>query len=348
MKDKVLAKLFEGFDKQLLSEEVQTEVSALLDKMVEAKVAEALKQLQEKEVKLKEWVSEQNKILQEKEKALEEVTSAFAAEQRSIADQKEAICLESIKEFMEAAEKVNAEEIALVKEQLISVALEQCAESKKYMEEIAIEELKEHKNLQEAALAREVDAFKGKIVERVSEFMDTKFTEAIPAKIMEAAVQAAAYKPIVESMIKTFGKAYIQFDSTGHTAIKEAKEETEKLTESLNAKIKDNVRLAARVKDLEKATKINNLLEGLTAKQKERAKVLLERYELGEIEDAFKKIKEVVIEESVRKPAQQTVITETAKKQMQKLQESVTGGQPQNLDPEMNSWVNGLNRSLKG
>jgi hypothetical protein len=347
MKDKVLAKLFEGFDKQLLSEEVQKEVSSLIDQMVEAKVAQATKQLQEKEAKLKEWLAEQNKVLAEKEAALEEVATAFADEQRKLSEEKENIVFESIKEYVELTQQIAAEEAVALKEEVEKVALETCKEYQKHIEQVTIEELKEHKIMQEAALAREVDAFKEKIVGGVSEFMDAKFQESIPAHIMEAAVQVAAYKPLVEGMIKTFGKSYIQFDSTGHAAIKEAKVETEQLTESLNAKIKDNVRLAARVKELEKANKINNLLEGLTAKQRERAKVLLEKYETSELEDAFKKIKDVVIEESVRKPAPQSVLTENAKKQMQKLQESA-GIVEQHVDPDMRSWVSNLNRDLKG
>lgn len=346
MKDKVLAKLFEGFDKQLLSEEVQSEVSSLIDQMVTSKVADATKQLQEKEAKLKEWLAEQNKVLTEKEQALEEVATAFAEKCAKETEEKEAIMFESIKEYMETAEKIAAESAQELREEIMKTTLAECEEYKKHIETVTLEELKEHKLTQEAVLAREVDAFKEKMVSSVGHYIDKRFEESIPANIMEAAVQVAAYKPLVEGMIKAFGKSYIQFDSTGHAAIKEAKVETEKLTESLNAKVKDNVRLSARVKELERATKVSSLLEGFTAKQKERAKVLLEKYEIDELDVAFKKIKDVVIEESVRKPAQ-TVVTENAKKQLQKLQESVDGTDTSKLDPEMGSWVKDLNRNLK-
>jgi hypothetical protein len=346
MKDKVLAKLFEGFDKQLLSEEVQGEVSSLIDQMVAAKVGDATKQLQEKETKLKEWLAEQNKVLTEKEKALEEVATAFAAKCAKEAEDKEAVMFESIKEYMESAEAIAAESAQELREKIMQTTLAECEEYKKHIETVTLEELKEHKLTQEAVLAREVDAFKGKMVDSVGQYIDTRFEKFIPENIMEAAVQLAAYKPLVEGMIKTFGKSYIQFDSTGHAAIKEAKVETGKLTESLNAKVKDNVRLSARVKELERATKVSSLLEGFTAKQKERAKVLLEKYETDELDVAFKKIKDVVIEESVRKPAQ-TVVTENAKKQLQKLQESVDNPDAEKLGPEMGSWVKDLNRNLK-
>jgi hypothetical protein len=347
MKDKVLAKLFEGFDQQLLSEEVQAEVSSLIDQMVKAKVAEATRKLEEKETKLKEWLAEQNNILVEKEKALEEVATSFSDKMASESSDKESVMFESIKEFIERAEAIAAQEANALKEQIVQTTLEECEQYKQHIEAVTLEELKEHKVTQEAVLARDVDAFKGTLVERLSQFMDSRFEESIPAEVMEAAVQAAAYKPLVEGMIKTFAKGYIQFDSTGHTAIKEAKVEAEKLTESLNAKVKDNVRLSARVKELERATKVSSLLEGFTAKQKDRAKVLLEKYESDELDVAFKKIKDVVIEESVRKPAP-TVITETAKKQMQKLQESADGTAVSTVDPEMKSWVTDLNRNLKG
>jgi len=346
MKDKVLAKLFEGFDQQLLSEEVQNEVSALIEQMVQAKVADATKKLTEKETKLKEWLAEQNKTLVEKEQALEEVATTFAEKCAAEATEKEQVMFESIKDYVAMAESIAAQEATTLKEQIINETLAQCEEYKNHIETVTLEELKEHKVTQEAALARDVDKFKETLVGRLSEFMDARFEQSIPASVMEAAVQAAAYKPLVEGMIKTFAKGYIQFDSTGHTAIKEAKVEAEKLTESLNAKVKDNVRLSARVKELERATKVSSLLEGFTAKQKERAKVLLEKYEADELDVAFKKIKDVVIEESVRKPAQ-TVITENAKKQMQKLQESADGTAVSNVDPEMKSWASTLNRDLK-
>lgn len=346
MKDKVLAKLFEGFDKQLLSEEVQTEVSGLIDQMVQAKVAEATKKLSEEKEKLKEWVAEQNNVLQEKEKALEEVAEAFAAKCAEENAEKEKIVMESLAEYVAETEKVATDAANEFRDGIIKVTLEECEEYKKHIEQVTLEELKEHKISQEAVLAKEVNKFKEMMVERVGEFMDSRLEKAIPQNVMEAAVQAAAYKPLVEGMIKTFAKGYVQFDSTGVTAIKEAKQEANKLTESLNAKVRDNVRLSARVKELEKATKISSLLEGFTAKQKERAKSLLEKYETEELESAFKKIKDVVIEESVRKPAQ-SVITETAKKQLQKLQESVEGIDTHNSDPEMKSWISNLNRDLK-
>jgi len=346
MKDKVLAKLFEGFDKSLLSEEVQNEVSSLIDQMVQAKIATESKKIMEKEAKLKAWVEEQNNVLKEKEKVLEEVAKAFSDKCINESKQKEAIMMEAINEYVGLAESIAREEGTSLKEHLESIALEQCGEYKSYIEKITLEELNEHKISQEAVLARDVDKFKEKMVEKVGQFMDTRFEQTIPKDIMEAAVQAAAMKPIVEGIVKVFGKSYIQFDSTGHTAIKEAKAEAEKLTESLNAKIRDNVRLSARLKELEKANKLSSLLEGFTATQKDRAKVLLEKYETDELEGAFKKIKDVVIEQSVRKPAPQTVITESQKKQMQKIKESVDETGNSNLDPEMKSWVKDLNRNI--
>lgn len=347
MKDKVLAKLFEGFDKQLLSEEVQSEVSSLIDQMVAAKVSEATKALQEKEAKLKSWLEEQNKVLKEKESVLEEVAKNFAENCATEMAEKEKVLFESLNEYVERTQEIAAQEATALKEQVMKIALENCKEYQSHIENVTIEQLKEHKITQEAALAREVDTFKEKIVSSISDFMDARFEKAIPANIMEAAVQVAAYKPLVEGMIKTFAKGYVQFDSTGLETIKEAKQEAEKLTESLNAKIKDNVRLSARVKELEKAEKISSLLEGLTAKQKDKAKFLLEKCELDELDTTFKRIKDTVIEESVRKPVSSQNITETAKKQIQKLQESV-GNVSIVMDPEMSSWAKTLNRDLKG
>jgi hypothetical protein len=134
MKDKVLAKLFEGFDKQLLSEEVQGEVSSLIDQMVTSKVAEATKHLQEKESKLKEWLAEQNKVLVEKEKALEEVATAFAGKCAKEAEEKEAVMFESIKEYMETAERIAAESAQELKEEIMKTTLAECEEYKEHIE----------------------------------------------------------------------------------------------------------------------------------------------------------------------------------------------------------------------
>lgn len=355
MSDKqIVDKLFESAGTEVLSEETKEQIKHMIDAKVEARLAEATKQLKEKENNLKKWLEEQNRQLREKEFALEEVAESFAKQCADEMKEKEAIMFESLKEFKQQAEIIIAESSQEFKNNILETTLQECAEYKTAIEEETIKEtithISEYKKLQEAALAKEVDTAKATIVDRMSKYLDTKVQEAIPAKVMEAAVEAAAYRPLVENMIKTFAQGYVKFDSTGYTAIKEAKAEASRLSESVNAKTKDIVRLTSKVKELERSQKILSLCEGLTAKQRTQAKVLLEKVETENLDEAFNKLKKNLIEESVRVQPQVQKNTESAKKQLEKLQESVVNKDTQvvsDVSSEIDEWAKSVNRNFE-
>jgi hypothetical protein len=351
MSDKNIAdKLLESTDAELLTPETKEQVNSMIEAKVEARLAEATKQLKDKEKNLKAWLEEQNRQLKEKEAALEEVAESFAKQCADEMTQKEAIMFESLQELKQRSEEIVAESCEEFKKNILETTLQECVEYKSAIEEETITHISEYKKLQEAALAKEVDNAKATIVDRMSKYLDTKVQDAIPAKVMEAAVEAAAYRPLVESMIKTFAQGYVKFDSTGYTAIKEAKAEALRLSESVTAKSKDNVRLAAKVKELERSQKILSLCESLTAKQRVQAKILLEKVETDNLDEAFNKMKKNLIEESVRVQPQAQKITESAKKQLEKIQESVIAPdapEASDVSSEISSWAKDLNRNYE-
>jgi hypothetical protein len=351
MSDKNIAdKLLESTDAELLTPETKEQVNSMIEAKVEARLAEATKQLKDKEKNLKAWLEEQNRQLKEKESALEEVAESFAKQCADEMTQKEAIMFESLQELKQRSEEIVAESCEEFKKNILETTLQECGEYKSAIEEETITHISEYKKLQEAALAKEVDNAKATIVDRMSKYLDTKVQDAIPAKVMEAAVEAAAYRPLVESMIKTFAQGYVKFDSTGYTAIKEAKAEALRLSESVTAKSKDNVRLAAKVKELERSQKILSLCESLTAKQRVQAKILLEKVETDNLDEAFNKMKKNLIEESVRVQPQAQKITESAKKQLEKIQESVIAPdapEASDVSSEISSWAKDLNRNYE-
>lgn len=344
MKDKILAKLFEGFDASLLNDELKEQVNEMVEELVNERVAEATKKLEEKEAKLKEFVVKLKNEQTEKEQVMNEVCSEFARRLSEEQKEKEQIMEQALVEYQEVTEKLIAENISEFRDVSLQVMEEEYGTLEESIKQVALEQLAEYKAQQEAVTAKEVDAIKMELVEKISSFIDKELENSIPKEIMESAVKVAAYEPLVESMIKTFGKGYINFDGTGETIIREAKEENTRLSESLSAKVKDNVRLAAKVRELERSNRLATLTEGMTRKQKDKMTALLEKHDLESLEEGFNKFKDIVIEQSVKQTSkQETNMSNKVRSRVEKLQENAEYG---HLDPELASWKKSLDREL--
>lgn len=346
MKDKILAKLFEGFDSSLLNDELKEQVNGMIDELVSERVAAATAELEEKETRLKEYALKLKSELVEKEQVMNDVCEEFAKELAAQTAEKEKILEEALAEYKTITESILAQDVSEFKETILQVMEEENLEVQKQLQEVAIQQIAEYKLQQEAVTAKEVDAIKMELVEKMSEFMDKSLKESIPSHVMESAVKVAAYEPLVEGMIKTFGKGYLSFEGTGESVIREAKNENVRLSEALSAKVKDNVKLAAKVRELERNAKLSSLTEGMTSKQKAKMSALLEKHDLDALEEGFNKYKDMVIEQSVKTVKPQTdSMSNKVRSRVEKLQENNSFG---GIDPnsEMGQWTKALQRDL--
>jgi len=361
----VLEQIFEGLDKNLVSAELRQKVSEMIEGVVKTRVEALTQDLAAKEAvfleeagKLKSEYETKEKslmdLIAQKEKVLEEEANAFAEKVVGSINEKEAIMVEEVENYRKQVEQLVAEEASAYRDHLESIVKEESENYKNFVESIAIEEARNHKTQQDAVLAKEVGEFKKEMVDKISEFFEAELVKNIPQEVMESAVKLSAYEPLVESIMGVFSKNYIKLDTTSYEVIKEARKANEDLTLSINAKVKDNVRLAARNKELEKRAKISEITEGMTIDQRKKAVQLLENYNLEEIDAKFAQVKDIIIESSVKgtpvvnetkngTPAksEKQPLSENAKKQLEKLKsEPLT----ESVSSEMSEYVKRLHR----
>ena len=356
----ILNKVFEGIDQNLISEDTKKKVTEMINSVVEARVTAKAADVLEKNKKLVQLakdaqLSEANtkKEFAEKEAILKEEAKNFVGKIAEEFTQKEAILIESLNEYKQETEKTVKEVAVEYRHRLEKVVMDESAAYREFIEQIALEEASEFKKMQESALANDVSTFKETMLNRVDEYLGTQITEKIvPANLMEAAAEAAAYKPLVEEMVGLLSKNYIKLDSTGYETVKAAKSENVKISEAYNNKVKETVKLETRVKELEKKVKLNSLTEGMTQAQKQKASRLLENYSVEQLDDKFTAIKDIIIKESV-KPERVSLKQETnaaakaenVTRQVNKLVESVTKPVGKvGFDSEISEWATNLTK----
>jgi hypothetical protein len=303
----VVSEIFKGIDEKLVSEEVKTKVGEMINTVVESKVAEkaaeisaSTRKLAEENVSLKAKIDQMISEMAEKEKYLQEAARDLGKKLAQEVAEKEAILAETAAEYRTEVENILKETASTYRESLEKEALDVAEEYKTFMESVVLQEASEFKKLHEAASAEKLESFKADLVEKADQYMMAELQKSIPAKIMEAAAEASALKPIVEGVIALVETHGIKVDKTGLEALKKAKDENAKLSESFNAKLSDNVKLNARVKELEKSVKITQLTEGMTQAQKQKASKLLESYSVNELDSKFKAIKDIIVNESIK------------------------------------------------
>lgn len=356
MDKKVLEKLFEGFGKDVITPETKTQISSMIDDLVETRVKAKTIELEEQVKKLQE----KENLLKEKEKIVVEEAKNLAKKLGREFVAREKVMFEEINNYkrqtQSVVEKIVLESCSEYKDQVEKIALEEAKNLQTAMEDILVEQAVEAKKLQEAELAKEVSVFRESLVNKVSEFMEAELTKNIPQDIMESAAENAALRPLVEGMVKTFGKNYIQLDSTSMDVIKEAKAEINKLSEAYNVKVKESVKLSAQVRELEKKLKLESLTKGMTSSQKTKVFKILEGYNVNEIDEKFNQVRDIIINESVKTPSRVSKedLKENnkfvpAKNSVVQKQLDRISGQVMNegVDPEVASWRNTLKQQLK-
>jgi hypothetical protein len=344
--DDILAKMFEGVG-EVMTPETKTTVANMINDLVETRVKATLAETEEK---LKSLEAEKAQMISEmdaKEEILKESATEFARKLAKEFSEKEQIIFESLQEYKKVTEDSVKEAAHEYKSAFEKVIFEETKNYREFVEQTALEEAANFRKEQEVALAKQVGTFKEDMLTRLDEYVGIQLEKAIPKTIMEAAVEAAAYRPIVEGVLGVVGANHIKLDASGKDALLKAKTDNEKLTEAVNAKAKDNMKLESRVRELEKLVKLNVLTEGMTQGQKAKANKLLEGYRAEELESKFNAIKDIIINESV-KPAKSTtvadtVVSDSTKKQLERLTES----HDPNLSAEMKEYAHRLDKARR-
>lgn len=377
MDKKILDKLFEnlGITEKLQSDDVKAHTEALINELVEARAKALSEEGKANEATLLEAAQDLKKQFEEKEAILKTEAQNFAKELAEAMAAKEAIMMEEIdayrneveqtireeaSAYREALEKVVAEEASAYKANLEQIVTEEAANYKQVLEAVVLEEAGNHASMQEQTLQSEVGTFKEEMVEKVSAFLEAELKTSIPENIMESANKLAAYEPLVEGIVATFGKNFIKLDDASYKLVKEAKAENEKLSESVNAKTKDIVHLTAEVQELKKKAKLFELTEGMTVAQRKKVQKVLESYKAEEMDEKFAAVKDIILTESVArtpkadvpptKAVEQkpVVLSENAQKKVEKLKaEILTEGVAESTNPDISKWASALNRQIR-
>ena len=353
----IVAEIFKGMDEKLISEDLKAKVTAMINNIVEArtnaKTAEALekaKKLEEENTAIKAEIEAVKKDVTEKEEYLKECAVELGKKMAQEFSEKEATLFESLKEYQETAIAVLKETAAEHRDMIESIAVEEGTNLKAFYEQESLEAAAEFKKMREAADAEKLTKFKEDLLEKIDEYIRGELQKNIPQNIMEAAAEAAALKPIVESVIAIIEKNGLKIDKSGYEALSEAKSANTKLSDALNVKVTENVKLEARVKDLEKKVKLAQLTEGMTINQKAKATKLLESSSVENLENNFKAVKDMIVEESTKAPVrvskidfgQQKVAADVTKARVEKIVESID--KLVGKTDEMDVWATNLDR----
>lgn len=141
-----------------------------------------------------------------------------------------------------------------------------------------------------------IEEFKTTLVEKVDKYLKYELDRSIPETFVEAAAKVQILEPIVEGFKKTMNDNYIKFDEENLGLIKDAKEEIVKLRGELAESVKSNMGMNEELLEYKRSMKISQVCEGLTDAQRERASMLLESYDVEEIEERFSNIRDIIIE----------------------------------------------------
>lgn len=348
----IVAEIFAGMDQKLISEELKAKVAEMINQIVEARTAaktaeitEKAKKIEEANVALQKEITEVKKDFAEKETYLHEAANELGKQLSAEFKEKEQILFETINEYQQVTVDVFKETAKEYRDLLEGETLGVAGEYKTFLEQQALEAAAEFKKSHETARATELTKFKEDLLEKADEYIVSELKKNIPANIMEAAAEAAALKPLVEGVIAVIESNGVKIDKTGVESLKVAKDANNKLSESLNNKISENVKLESRVKALEKQVKLSKLTEGMTLTQRTKAEKLLESSSVENLEQNFKAIKDMIIQEStksVSKTQTQKVDIEATKAKVEKIVESIT--KPATKSDEMSMWAADLDR----
>jgi hypothetical protein len=289
MSKSTLEALFEGLDKGAVNDELKGKLTKLITETVDARVSAKEKLLTEEVEALKTKLVEETESLKNKLLASAEANEKVLVEEaeKYKKELEEAVIEETVK-YKTSVEKNRDEEISKYRGEI---------------EAMVLEEAKSWKDTQDAALVEEVKNFKAGMVDKVSDYLEAKLQETVPAEIMESAAKLKVLEPLVHGIMETFSKNFVKLDTTSFKLIKEAKEQIVALEKQIQEKAKAEIALKTEIREVKRNMTVKSLTEGLTQAQKEKAVKLLEGVEVEALESRWSKIRDIVIEDrSAAKP----------------------------------------------
>lgn len=290
----ILETLLEGTDySELLTEQQKEKITTLINETVDSRV-KAKETLLTEEFEKKEQVLKAE-VDSEKERLLKE------------SEENEKILVEEAEKYKEELENTVLEKTKLYKENLEKSLLETADQYKKEIEEVVVAEATEYKERNDKALVEEVKKFKGVLIEKISDYIEAKLEANIPSEILESHAKLEVYEPLVKNIMESFSSNFIKLDDTSYQIVKESKNEIKRLEEELQESLKKNVTLSKEKIEVEKKYKIEALTEGLTNDQKQKARKLLEGYDLKELDGQFNKVRDIIIESNSSKKVEENV-----------------------------------------
>lgn len=277
--------LFEGMNKDILTEDAKSKIESLINETVNVRVEAKEKLLTEEIEKLKTQIKEE-------------------------AEANEKILVEQAEKYKKTLEETIIEETTKFRDTFTKQKTDEVEAEKTNLKALVLEEAKAFKAKQDAVLVEEVKKFRSVLTEKISDYIEAKISEMIPSEIMESATKLSVLEPLVTGIMESFSKNYIKLDTTSFKLIKESRDEIAALNTQLQEKAKLEVKLKKEKQDVERALKIATLTEGLTHVQKEHAEKLLEGVEYENLDKRFTQIRDVLIESKSVAP-QQTKPVET-------------------------------------
>ena len=214
--------------------------------------------------------------------------------------------IEKLKGVLEDKDLVTLEEAIkkMVEDKVTVLVEEKTAELENLAEEFTNTEVEKRVTEKTEEITETYDekmeALESKIVESVDKFLASEINENISEATIEKMAINETYKPIVESIMSLFEDKFVALDTEGHSILREAKEEIEKLEETVSTAIAEKMELNESVDTLKVGKLIAEKTDGLSENQKER---VLAFFEGKDFEEVFAKIDNFleVIEESSKK-----------------------------------------------
>lgn len=228
--------------------------------------------------------------------------------------------------FIEAEGKIQlSEDFKKTLEQTFSVALSEKEAEIETMKasstalETEVSSLKDQvSKLQEGVMEdvnKAVEEYKESLVEKISSYLDVELERMIPEDVAEKVAKAEIYEPLVEGFKATIARYGVEFESEGHSLLKEAKEEIMKLRTEVDGLTKNNIKLTTEAAKTTAVMTLVEKMEGLTDEQKKKIVVIFKGKSADEINERFDEVRDLIIgmKEEQKKEETKEIVAEEKK-----------------------------------
>tara|TARA_Y100000310_G_C20704329_1_gene833651 strand:- start:18103 stop:18960 length:858 start_codon:yes stop_codon:yes gene_type:complete len=155
-----------------------------------------------------------------------------------------------------------------------------------------------------------------KIVSRLDSFLESTIVEQISDEMLEKVAIQESLMPLVGSLKEAFAKHHIELDSSGEKAIKELKEDKDKVEQELTESISKNMKYEKRLETAANFVLISQKSEGLNESQKTKVLGMFKDKKFEEVEKKIDDYVHILKEGTSLKPKKKTKIVETKKKKV--------------------------------